>query len=287
MLRLVDQDYAWVTRAGEDDRRPPRGRADRVGARGRVRAVGARPQRRAAPQGAGRALGRSARELRARRARRARVARRRDCGRGEIARAQHARLAEPRRSSCASTGGTPGRSGSPAGRRRAPPIRRGRLRACQRPITSRPCSATRQSSCALSAAGSARKWRYSSIRNATRASTGASTRTHSAARMRLEQRVRHLQLADLLALRLDEHRPVRIELPQPSQTRRLEHLLRGLRRAGQVAEHRAAVRRELLEVEHLRAGRGERLQQPALRAAGLAAQHEIAELARLGRELRD
>ena len=154
-------------------------------------------------------------------------------------------------------------------------------------MTSRPCSATRQSSCAFSDAGAARKWRYSPIRNCTRASTGASIRMHSAARMRLEEGVRNLELPDLLAFGLDEDRPVRVQLPQAVPDARLEHLLRWLRRVGQIAEHRAAVRRELLEVEHLRARRGERLQQPALRAAGLAADDEVAELARLGGEPRD
>ena len=42
MLRLVDQDYAWVTEHGEGGGRPPRGRADRIAARGRLQAQCAR-----------------------------------------------------------------------------------------------------------------------------------------------------------------------------------------------------------------------------------------------------
>ena len=53
MLRLVDHDYAWVTRRS---RRWPtaRGRADRIAARRRVCALGARPKRGAAHQSDGR-----------------------------------------------------------------------------------------------------------------------------------------------------------------------------------------------------------------------------------------
>jgi hypothetical protein len=50
-------------------------------------------------------------------------------------------------------------------------------------------------------------------------------------------------------------------------------LLRRLRLAGQGAEHRAAVAGQAFEVQHLRAGVGQRLQQPALAAARAAAQH--------------
>ena len=64
----------------------------------------------------------------------------------------------------------------------------------------------------------------------------------------------HLQLADLLRLAFDEHRAPGIEAAQLREQQALEPLLRGLRPVGQVAEHRAAVRRESLQVEHLRAG---------------------------------
>ena len=134
MLRFVDQDYAWVTQQVKTRRRPARGRTDRVGARGRLRALGARPERRAAPEGARRVLGRleaahgpSERRSRARRARRSsRPASAGDRGRGEIARPQHRRVREPRVVLVRRAAVRRVVVRSPAGRRRALPTRRGR-----------------------------------------------------------------------------------------------------------------------------------------------------------------
>src|SRR6185437_3799450 len=53
----------------------------------------------------------------------------------------------------------------------------------------------------------------------------------------------------------------------------LERFLRGLRRIRKVAEHAPAVRRERLEVEDLRTGAGEPLEEAALARARRAADH--------------
>ena len=71
------------------------------------------------------------------------------------------------------------------------------------------------------------------------------------------------QVADLLALALDEHRPRRIEAAQGVPDAGVEFLLRRLAAAGHEAEHRAAMVGERFEVEHLRA-----LRAPARRAGG-------------------
>ncbi len=101
-----------------------------------------------------------------------------------------------------------------------------------------------------------------------------------------EQRLRHLERADLAALRLDEHRAVRREALERREHLRLEPLLRRLRIAGQVAQQRTAVLRQVLEVEHLRAGGGQRGQQPALARPGEAADDDVAKARRQRRRAR-
>ena len=81
----------------------------------------------------------------------------------------------------------------------------------------------------------------------------------------------HEDQADLAALGLDIHRTRRIEPAQAVPQQGLEALLRGLRTVGQGAEHRALVRGEVLQVEHLRPLCRERLEHARLRAAGRAA----------------
>ena len=110
---------------------------------------------------------------------------------------------------------------------------------------------------------------------------------HAAARAHArKQRIGHLQLADFLALRFHIYGFVRIELAQGVPHQAVEHFLRRLCLLGQVAEHRAAVAGQVLQIERLRAGRGQRLQQAALGAAGGAADHAVAELLRQFGQLR-
>ena len=94
-----------------------------------------------------------------------------------------------------------------------------------------------------------------------------------------EQRVGHLHGADPLALRFDVHRPRRVERRSALTSCAVERLLRRLRVAGQVAEQRSAMPRELLEVEHLRTFGGERGEQPALARTGEPADDLVAERA--------
>src|SRR5882672_1136385 len=102
----------------------------------------------------------------------------------------------------------------------------------------------------------------------------------------LEEPCRNLQLADLLALGLDMDGPAGIEALESVPHQAIEHLLRRLRLAGQVPQQGAAMAGEPLEVEHLRAPRRQRFQQPALAAAGGAAQHPEAKSSRKLVELR-
>ena len=104
-----------------------------------------------------------------------------------------------------------------------------------------------------------------------------STRTQRRRAHRREQGLRHLQRADLAALRFDEHRPRRIEARERGEQRWLSNAFcDGCGSSGQVAEQRAAMAREPLEVEHLRADCRERGEQPALAGAGEPADDDVA-----------
>ncbi len=83
-----------------------------------------------------------------------------------------------------------------------------------------------------------------------------------------DHRLGHAQRADLPALRFDVDRARAIETLQRVPHAALEHLLGGLRLIGQVAQHRAAMGGERLEIEHLAAGFAQGAQQPALARAG-------------------
>ena len=87
----------------------------------------------------------------------------------------------------------------------------------------------------------------------------------------LDQPLRHAQVADLLALALDEDGSRRVEPVQGVPDPRVELLLRRLRGAWHEAEHRAAVIGERLEVKHLLAARCQGAEQAALAGAGRAA----------------
>src|SRR5436309_7137464 len=66
----------------------------------------------------------------------------------------------------------------------------------------------------------------------------------------------------------------------------VEHLLRGLRLARKLAEQRAAVAGEALQIQHLRALRRKRGEEPALAAPGGSAYHPEPETLRRPIELR-
>src|SRR5207244_9269868 len=99
--------------------------------------------------------------------------------------------------------------------------------------------------------------------------------------------LRHLRLAELLAFGLDEDRTRGIEMLQRAPHQAVEHLLRGLRLARKLAEQRAAVAGEALQVEHLRALCRERGEEPALAAPGGAAHRLEEETLRRAIELRN
>ena len=84
----------------------------------------------------------------------------------------------------------------------------------------------------------------------------------------LEQRFRYLHAADFSALRLHEHRAARIEFAQGVPDQAVEHFLRRLPVPGQIAQHRTAMARQRFQVQHLGTLRPERVQKPALAAAG-------------------
>src|SRR5262245_64569954 len=69
-----------------------------------------------------------------------------------------------------------------------------------------------------------------------------------------DERLGDLQLADLLRLPFDEDNARGLEARKPLEHLALEPFLRRLRQAGKIAQDRAAVRGELLEIENLRAG---------------------------------
>src|SRR6185437_8215434 len=104
---------------------------------------------------------------------------------------------------------------------------------------------------------------------------------------RIEERLGYLQPADALALRFDVDGPRRIEAREGVEEIALECLLRRLRFAGKIAEQRPAVASEALEVEHLPARRGDRLDEARLARPGQAADHAVIELPRPLREQRD
>src|SRR5712671_5724335 len=90
----------------------------------------------------------------------------------------------------------------------------------------------------------------------------------------------HLQLADFLAFRLDEDRPHSFEALQRAPYQAVEHLLRRLRIPRKLTQQRAAVAGEALQIQHLRALCSERGEEPALAAAGYAADYPEAETPR-------
>ncbi len=103
---------------------------------------------------------------------------------------------------------------------------------------------------------------------------------------RVEQRAGNLDAADALAFGFDVHRARRIERIERGDQFAVEHLLRWLRAIGQVAEQRAAVAGEALEIEHLRALCRERLDEATLAGAGESADHLVAKPRGQGEELR-
>src|SRR5712671_863477 len=103
----------------------------------------------------------------------------------------------------------------------------------------------------------------------------------------LEEPRGHLQLADFLAFRLDENRPRGFEALQRAPHQAVEHLLRRLRIPRELAEQRAAVAGEALKIQRLRALCCERGEEPALAAAGCAADYPEAETPRRRLQLRD
>src|SRR5258708_2877049 len=97
---------------------------------------------------------------------------------------------------------------------------------------------------------------------------------------RLRELSGHLKLADCLAFGLDESRALRVEALQRAPYQAVEHLLRRLRIARKLTEQRAAVAGEVLQIQHLRALCRERGEEPALAAAGRAADYLEAETPR-------
>ncbi len=80
----------------------------------------------------------------------------------------------------------------------------------------------------------------------------------------IQQRVGYLDDADLAAFRLHVHRTRRIEVLQRREQSGIEALLRWLRIAGKIAQQRAAVTREVLQIQDLRTFVAQRGEQPAL-----------------------
>ena len=87
--------------------------------------------------------------------------------------------------------------------------------------------------------------------------------------------------ADRAALAFDEHRPCRVEAAQrlPDQACRSASAL-GCGWPGTAPSTEPRWQASAFQVEHLRALRGQRLQQPGLAAAGAAAQHAVAKALR-------
>ena len=102
-----------------------------------------------------------------------------------------------------------------------------------------------------------------------------------------QQGFRGVQVADLLAFRFDEDRLVRGEATQGVPDAGLEQLLGGLRPVRVGAQHRAHVRGEVLQVEHLRAAFRQGLEEAALADAGGAAHHPELVAFRQGRQFGD
>jgi hypothetical protein len=81
--------------------------------------------------------------------------------------------------------------------------------------------------------------------------------------------------ADAGALAFHEHRPLGRSRASACQTRVSKCFCDGCGSPGIAAQDGAAVVRQAFQVEHLRAGCAQRLQQPRLAAAGAAAQHAV------------
>jgi len=73
------------------------------------------------------------------------------------------------------------------------------------------------------------------------------------------QHFRYAQVADFLAFRFDEYRLGGVEVAQRLPNAAFKSFLRRLRFARQVPQHRAAMRSQQLQIEHLGAVRRERL----------------------------
>src|SRR5262249_5362720 len=84
---------------------------------------------------------------------------------------------------------------------------------------------------------------------------------------RRDQRPRHPGLAAFFFLALDVHGTRGLERGKLVQELALEPLLRGLRPVRKVAQHRAAMSRQRLEVEHLHAGAAQGAEEAALAAS--------------------
>src|SRR5437868_5356808 len=95
-----------------------------------------------------------------------------------------------------------------------------------------------------------------------------------------EQCVGKLYVTDLAAFRLDINNAPRIERCKRSEQLAFEVFLRRLLRAGHIPQERAAVTRDALEIEHLRALGGQCSQQTRFAAAGQTADKAEAQLLR-------
>ena len=91
------------------------------------------------------------------------------------------------------------------------------------------------------------------------------------------QRFRQRNQTDAPAFRLDEHRPCGIEAAQRRNQCRIERFLRRLRPVGHGAEQRTAMPRQPLEIERLRPGIRQCMQQARLAATGVPGKDNIVE----------
>ena len=94
---------------------------------------------------------------------------------------------------------------------------------------------------------------------------------------RADQRGGQGEAPDLVALRFHKYRLFGIEALQCLHQRGVEPFLRRLCLQRQAAQHRAAMPGQGFEVEHLRAVRGECIEQAALAGTGGTADHAVAE----------
>src|SRR5256885_761416 len=95
-----------------------------------------------------------------------------------------------------------------------------------------------------------------------------------------DEPLRYLDLADLAALACDVDGTSGVERRKRGEELALEPFLRGLRAVGEIAQNRAAMRGELLQVEHLLAGTLQVLEVAALAASRRAVDHDEPEVRR-------